>query len=94
MDDQTTERDHLAGLYRRAFSEFGTEALWNLRPAREQAVLPSTGEGPRYSGNHPLLPTRGAVAGDCSSFSMREDIFSGVSSSLKAARIFIVRSMR
>jgi hypothetical protein len=30
MDDRT---DELQALYRRAFREFGTIALWNMRPA-------------------------------------------------------------
>ncbi len=31
----TTEPENFASLYRRAFSEFGTEALWNMRPVEE-----------------------------------------------------------
>ena len=35
MNDQTTAPEDFASLYRRAFSEFGTQALWNLRPVKE-----------------------------------------------------------
>ena len=35
MNDETTAPEDFTGLYRRAFSEFGTQALWNLRPVKE-----------------------------------------------------------
>jgi hypothetical protein len=35
MNDQTIEPADFASLYRRAFSEFGTEALWNMRPVEK-----------------------------------------------------------
>jgi hypothetical protein len=35
MNDQTAEPEDFASLYRRAFSEFGTRALWNMRPVKE-----------------------------------------------------------
>ena len=35
MNAQTTEQDDFASLYRRAFSELGTQALWNMRPVKE-----------------------------------------------------------
>jgi hypothetical protein len=31
MNDQTTEPQDFVNLYRRAFSDFGTQALWNMR---------------------------------------------------------------
>jgi hypothetical protein len=31
MNDQTTEPKDFASLYRRAFSDYGTQALWNMR---------------------------------------------------------------
>jgi hypothetical protein len=38
MNDDTTEPADFARLYRRAFSEFGTEALWNRRPVEAPTV--------------------------------------------------------
>jgi hypothetical protein len=35
MNDQAAEPEDFVSLYRRAFSEFGTEALWNMRPVKE-----------------------------------------------------------
>jgi hypothetical protein len=32
MDEQTFEPDDFINLYRRAFSVYGTQALWNLHP--------------------------------------------------------------
>jgi hypothetical protein len=31
MNDQTTEPKDFASLYRRAFSDYGTQSLWNMR---------------------------------------------------------------
>ena len=31
VNDQTTETQDLTSLYRRAFSDYGTQALWNMR---------------------------------------------------------------
>jgi hypothetical protein len=43
MDDQTTEPENFVSLYRRAFAEFGTQALWNKRmlkqPKPEDALV-------------------------------------------------------
>ena len=38
MNDQATDPEDHTNLYRRAFSEFGTQALWNMRPAKEPTV--------------------------------------------------------
>ena len=35
MNDQKTAPEDIASLYRRAFSEFGTQALWSMRPVEE-----------------------------------------------------------
>ena len=35
MNDTTTEPEDLANLYRRAFAEHGTQALWNMRPIED-----------------------------------------------------------
>jgi len=32
MTDAPTELETFASLYRRAFAEYGTQALWNMRP--------------------------------------------------------------
>jgi hypothetical protein len=32
MHDALLENDDLASLYRRAFAEYGMQALWNMRP--------------------------------------------------------------
>jgi hypothetical protein len=32
MNDETSKPNDFVDLYRRAFSEYGTEALWNMRP--------------------------------------------------------------
>jgi len=32
MNDTTPEPEDLANLYRRACAEYGTQALWNMRP--------------------------------------------------------------
>ena len=43
MNDETTEPEDVAGLYRRAFAQYGTQALWNKRPlenpTREDALV-------------------------------------------------------
>jgi hypothetical protein len=35
MNDQTTEPEDFVSLYRRAFVEYGTQALWNMRPIED-----------------------------------------------------------
>jgi hypothetical protein len=35
MNDQTTELADLTSLYRLAFSVYGTQALWNMRPMED-----------------------------------------------------------
>ena len=35
MSDQTTAPEDFAILYRRALSQFGTQALWNMRAVKE-----------------------------------------------------------
>jgi len=35
MSTEQTRPDDLASLYRRAFAEYGTRALWNMRPVEE-----------------------------------------------------------
>jgi hypothetical protein len=35
MNGQSTPPEDFVKLYRRAFSEFGTQALWNMREAQE-----------------------------------------------------------
>ena len=43
MNDQTTEAAGFMSLYRRAFAEYGTQALWNKRlldaPTQEDALV-------------------------------------------------------
>ena len=43
MNHQTTEPEAFVSLYRRAFAEYGTQALWNKRlleePTREDALV-------------------------------------------------------
>lgn len=43
MNDETTEAASFIGLYRRAFAEYGTQALWNKRlldaPTQEDALV-------------------------------------------------------
>lgn len=43
MSDRTTEPADFASLYRRAFAEYGTQALWNKRqfeePTAEDALV-------------------------------------------------------
>ena len=43
MNDPTTELPDFAGWYRRAFADYGTQALWNKRmlaePAPEDALV-------------------------------------------------------
>ena len=43
MNDQTTEAAGFISLYRRAFAEYGTQALWNKRlldaPTQEDALV-------------------------------------------------------
>jgi hypothetical protein len=35
MNDTPTEPETFAILYRRAFAEYGTQALWNMRPIED-----------------------------------------------------------
>ena len=35
MSTERTPPEDLASLYRRAFAEYGTRALWNMRPVKE-----------------------------------------------------------
>jgi hypothetical protein len=35
MITEQPQPEDLAGLYRRAFAEYGTRALWNMRPVKE-----------------------------------------------------------
>lgn len=35
MSTEQQQPDDLASLYRRAFDEYGTRALWNMRPVRD-----------------------------------------------------------
>jgi hypothetical protein len=35
MSDQTKEPEDLGSLYRRAFKDYGSRALWNMRPAED-----------------------------------------------------------
>ena len=35
MNTKTQQPEDLASLYRRAFAEYGTRALWNMRPIRD-----------------------------------------------------------
>lgn len=37
MSDQTKKQEDLTNLYRRAFAEYGTRALWNMRPIENPA---------------------------------------------------------
>ena len=37
MDEPSTEVEDFASLYRRAFAEYGTQALWNMRPIQNPA---------------------------------------------------------
>ena len=43
MNDQTTEAADFRGLYRQAFAEYGTQALWNKRlldaPTTDDALV-------------------------------------------------------
>jgi hypothetical protein len=43
VDEQTTKPEGFASLYRRAFAEYGTRALWNKRlleePTHEDALV-------------------------------------------------------
>ena len=43
MNDHTTKPEAFVSLYRRAFAEYGTQALWNKRlleePTREDALV-------------------------------------------------------
>ncbi len=41
MTDHTIEPEHLGTLYRRAFEEYGSVALWNMRPIED----PSPADG-------------------------------------------------
>ena len=47
MNDQTSKPDDFVDLYRRAFSEYGTQALWNMQarenptPADALAITPA-----------------------------------------------------
>ena len=35
MNSEPEQAEDLASLYRRAFAEYGTRALWNMRPIRD-----------------------------------------------------------
>ncbi len=35
MNDTPPEPEDVANLYRRAFAEYGTQALWNIRPIED-----------------------------------------------------------
>jgi len=35
MNTKTQQPEDLASLYRRAFAEYGTRALWNMRPVED-----------------------------------------------------------
>lgn len=35
MTDQTTEPEGVGSLYRRAFKDYGSQALWNMRPIED-----------------------------------------------------------
>lgn len=35
MNDTPAEPETVASLYRRAFAEYGTQALWNMRPIED-----------------------------------------------------------
>ena len=35
VNDTLPKPDDFAGLYRRAFAEYGTQALWNMRPMED-----------------------------------------------------------
>jgi hypothetical protein len=35
MNDTLPEREDFATLYRRAFAQYGTQALWNMRPIED-----------------------------------------------------------
>ena len=35
MNDQTTKPEDFGSLYRRAFAEYGTQVLWNMRPIED-----------------------------------------------------------
>jgi hypothetical protein len=35
MSTEPSQPEDLASLYRRAFAEYGTRALWNMRPVKE-----------------------------------------------------------
>jgi hypothetical protein len=35
MSEATPERDDLVSLYRHAFAQYGTQALWNMRPIED-----------------------------------------------------------
>jgi hypothetical protein len=37
MNDAPPEPEDFVGLYRRAFAEYGTQALWNMRPIEDPA---------------------------------------------------------
>lgn len=39
MNDTLQESDDFANLYRRAFAEYGTRALWNMRPIENPAPI-------------------------------------------------------
>jgi len=38
MSDKTSKPEDLANLYHRAFSDYGTPALWNLRPVENPSA--------------------------------------------------------
>ncbi len=53
MNDPTTEPADLARLYRRAFEEFGTSALWSSKPVPDPtpADALAIARSPRVEGN-------------------------------------------
>jgi hypothetical protein len=38
MNDKTSKPEDFTKLYRRAFSDYGTQALWNLRPVENPSA--------------------------------------------------------
>jgi hypothetical protein len=39
MSTQTPDCEDFTALYRRAFAQYGTKALWNMRPVEDPSVL-------------------------------------------------------
>jgi hypothetical protein len=42
MNDETKKPEDFGSLYRRAFAEYGTQALWNMRPIEDPTPAPAT----------------------------------------------------